>query len=417
MLNYLLFFIYLALFCWLLTRINFISNSGIEKKIIVFLFLLRIIAGAINGYINLYHYAGTDIADFHQDGLREYHLLFNDPAAYFNNILNFSYQNSGLLEITDSFWNNLRNVLMVKLASVFDIFSRGNYFINIIFYNFLIFFGSVSFYRLFIKLFPDKKTTLIISLFLLPSLLYFSAGIHKDGLIFLALGICCYNFFHIINGRPSLKKILWLAAGLIIIFLLRNFVLITLLPAMTAWIIAEKNKNYILQSYLVVYLFFIVVFFGLGRLHPALDLPQYVSTRQIAFVQIARGAPSAININPLFPHFRSFLNNSPQALNHSLMRPYLTEKFTLLYIPASIEIFIYEVLLILFLLFRSNKKRGAFIYFCIFFSMSMFLMIGYTIPIIGAIVRYRSIYFPFLVVPILLYTDWIKVKSFLQFKK
>lgn len=417
MLSYLLFFIYLVLFCWLLTRIQFISNAGIDKRTIVILFLIRIIAGLINGYINLYHYTGTDIADFHQDGLREYHLLLNNPREYFINILNFSYQNSGLLEFTDSFWNNLRNVLMVKLLSVFDIFSRGNFFINTIFYNFLIFFGSVSFYRLFIKIFPDKKTLLIVGLFLLPSLLYFSAGIHKDGLIFLALGICCYNLFYIIKERLSLKRIVLLLSGLLIIFLLRNFVLITLLPAMIAWMIAEKNKRFILQTFIVVYLFFILLFFGLGRLHPVLDLPQYVSTRQIAFVQIAKGGQSAININPLFPHFRSFLNNSPQALNHSLMRPYLTEKFTLLYIPAAVEILIYEVLLVIFLLFRSNEKPNAFIYFCIFFSLSMFLMIGYTIPIIGAIVRYRSIYFPFLIIPIIYYTDWGRLKRFIQVKK
>src|SRR5438045_6410631 len=125
------------------------------------------------------------------------------------------------------------------------------------------------------------------------------------------------------------------------------------MPSITAWLIAEKNKKYIVHTYITVYLFFILLFFGLGRLHPSLDLPQYVSTRQIAFVEISKGSQSAINVNPLFNHFRSFLNNSPQALNHSLMRPYLTEKFTLLYLPPSIEIFIYELLFLIFLLFRS----------------------------------------------------------------
>lgn len=418
MLSYLFFFIYLGLFCWMLTKIKFISNAGIDKRTIVILFLIRIIVGIINGYINLYHYAGTDAAFFHQESITEYHLLFNDPKEYFTNIFKYHHQNSGLLDITDSFWNNLRSDLMIKLLSIFNIFSRGNFFINTIFYNFLIFFSSVSFYRIFIRLFPDKKTWLILVLFLLPSLIYFTAGIHKDGLIFLGLGIICYNLFSLIKKEFSTQKILWLVTGLIIIFLLRNFVLITLLPAITAWIIAEKNKKSILQTYIVVYLFFITLFFGLGILHSALDLPQYVSTRQIAFVQIAKASKSAININPLFPHFRSFLNNSPQALNHTLMRPYLTEKYTLLYIPAAIEIFIYQVLFFIFLLFRSNnKKPDAFIYFCIFFSLSMFLMIGYTIPIIGAIVRYRSIYFPFLIIPILCYTDWEKIKRFIHFKK
>lgn len=372
----------------------------------------------INGYINLYHYPGTDAASFHQEGLIEYHILFNDPGEYFTNIFKYHQQNSGLLDITDSFWNNLRSNLMIKLLSIFDIFSRGNFFTNTIFYNFLIFFGSVYFYRIFIRLFPDKKTLLLVVLFLLPSLIYFTAGLHKDGLIFLGLGITCYNLYCIIKDGFSVKRIIWFLIGLVIIFLLRNFVLITLLPAITAWIIAERNKKFILQTYVVVYLFFIGLFFSVGRLHPALDLPKYVSDRQIAFIQISKASQSAININPLFPHFRSFLNNSPQALNHTLMRPYLTEKFTVLYIPAAIEIFIYQVLFLIFLLFRSgNNKPDPYIYFGIFFSLSMFLMIGYTIPIIGAIARYRSIYFLFLLIPMVCYTDWGKVKTLLYFKK
>ncbi len=416
--SYLFFFIYLGLFCWLLTKIKFIKDAGLDKRTIIILFLIRIIAGIIYGYINLYHYSATDAAAFHQEGIIEYDLLFNDPKEYFTNIFKYHHQNSGLLDITDSFWNNLRSDLMIKLLSIFNIFSRGNFFINTIFYNFLIFFGSISFYRIFIRLFPDKKMLLVVGSFFLPSLLYFSAGIHKDGLIFLGLGICCYNLFYIIKERFSFKHLLFLLGGLIIIFLLRNFVLITLIPAIIAWIIAEKNKKFILQTYFLVYLFFIVLFFSIGRLHPALNLPQYVSTRQIAFIQIANLSQSAININPLYPHFRSFLNNSPQALNHTLMRPYLTEKFSLLYIPMAIEIFIYQFLFFIFLLFRSkNKKPDSFIYFCVFFSISMFLMIGYTIPIIGAIVRYRSIYFPLLLIPIICNIDWIKLKSVLRFKK
>lgn len=413
-----LFFIYLGLFCWLLTKIKFIKDAGIEKRTILILFLVRIVVGVINGYINLYYYSGTDIAFFHQQGIIEYHLLFNDPKEYFTNIFKFNYPNSGLLDITDSFWNNLRSDVMIKLLSIFNIFSRGNVFINTIFYNFLIFFGSVSFYRIFTRLFPDKKIFLIFALFLLPSLIYFTAGIHKDGLIFLGLAITCYNLFFAIKQRITAKRILWILMGLIIIFLLRNFVVITLFPAIIAWILAEKIKKYVLQIFIAVYLFFILLFFNLGSIHPSLDLPRYVSDRQIAFIQISKEGNSSININPLFPHFRSFLNNSPQALNHTLMRPYLTEKFTLLYIPAALEIFVYLVLFFIFLLFRyKNNKPGAFVYFCIFFSLSMFLMIGYTIPIIGAIARYRSIYFPLIILPVLCYTDWAKLKSFLRVKK
>ena len=100
------------------------------------------------------------------------------------------------------------------------------------------------------------------------------------------------------------------------------------------------------------------------------------------------------------------------------MRPYLTEKFTWPFIPASLEIFLYEMTFLLFLFFRKrdNINIAPFIYFCVFFSLSMFLMIGYTIPIIGALVRYRSIYFPLLITPMICMINWQKIKKFIHIK-
>ncbi len=416
--GYIFFFIYLAVFCWLLTKIKFVKEAGFTATIIILLFLVRIAVGCINGYLNLYHFPVSDVLNYHNQGLDEYRLLLSSPKEYFMNIFKYDNSYTAFLDTTDSFWNNLRSDLIIKMLSVFNIFSRGNFFINVIFFNFLVFFASVSFYKVFITIFPDKKRLLIICLFLLPSLIYFSAGIHRDGLIFLGLSIFIYNLFFLLKEKKQfLKKILWMTLGVIIIFLLRNFVLIALIPAAIAWIIAEKYKGNALRLFLGTYVAFIVLFFTLGYVHPALDLPQYVSDRQLEYIEISKNSSSAININPLFPHFRSFLNNAPQALNHSLMRPYLSENNTWFHIPPAIEIFLYEITFLLFLFFKNRRNIiTPLIYFSVFFSLSMFLMIGYTIPIIGALVRYRSIYFPFLIIPLLCTIDWQKLKKLLHIR-
>ncbi|HXL55141.1 MAG TPA: hypothetical protein VN958_02715 [Chitinophagaceae bacterium] len=407
--NYALFFVYLALSCWLLTRIKFIRTTGLANKTIILLFLLRILAGVVNGYINLYYYHETDSSLFHLQGIAEYHLLFNDPKEYFLNIFHSNYHDSytRLFDTTDSFWNDLRSNLIAKLLSVFNIFSRCNYFINIIFYNFLVFFGSAGLYKIFTHIFPGKKNTLIICLFLLPSFVYSTSGIHKDGLIFLGLGIVCFNLNYILRNGVTAKRLLYISGGLVLIFLIRNFVFLMLIPALVAWILAEKRKYFFLQTFVITYFLFGILFFFTGFLHSKLNLPHYVSERQIEFVGISKSSGSAINVNPLFPNFRSFLNNTPQAINHSLMRPYITESSRLLIIPAALEILFYEILLLLFFLFRSKKSTDhAFLYFVFFFSLSMYLLIGYTIPILGAIVRYRSVYWPFFITPIACFIDW-----------
>jgi cadmium resistance protein CadD (predicted permease) len=69
------------------------------------------------------------------------------------------------------------------------------------------------------------------------------------------------------------------------------------------------------------------------------------------------------------------------------------------------------ILSLLFFLFR--QKNGAksrnVIYLCMFLSFSILLAIGFSINNLGAIVRYRSIIIPLLVIPIVAQTDWEKI--------
>ena len=130
-------------------------------------------------------------------------------------------------------------------------------------------------------------------------------------------------------------------------------------------------------------------------------------------------ASTAIQLNTLAPSFKSFATNSLQALNHSLLRPYLSD-YTLspFLLPLSVELFFYELLLLIFIFFRKKMIiKNSFILFGLFFSISILLIIGYTIPIIGAIVRYRSIYFPFILTPIVCSVNWGKLQNALQIKK
>jgi hypothetical protein len=219
-------------------------------------------------------------------------------------------------------------------------------------------------------------------------------------------------FFLLRNKEFSWKRILIALFFLSLVLLLRNFVFITLVPALVAWVVAERKPKYALIIFCGIYFFVAILFFCSGFLGPKFDLPGYVSSRQRTFIEIAKNGASAININPLYPNFRSFLNNTPQALNHSLMRPYLTEHLNFLYVLASLEILLYEILFLLFILFRKkNIVISPLICFGCFFSISMFLVIGYTIPIIGAIARYRSIYFPLLLLPMTCCIDWDKIKK------
>jgi len=347
-------------------------------------------------------------------GIEEFHLLFQNPYEYFANIFhaNSPESYSRLLDDSNSYWNNLRNNLLAKMLSVFDLFSFKSFLINTLFFNFLVFFGAVALYKVFIKIFPALSLQLIICIFLLPSALFFSAMIHRDGLILLSVSMVIYYLYFMMSQHQfSWRKTGKILLFLLLIFLLRNFVFICLIPALLSWLIAEKFRRYAFISFVSVYIIITVLFFCSGYISPRTNLPQYVSSRQSSFIEIGKAGASTINVSPLHPSFKGFISNAPQAFNHALMRPYITEAVNFVYLPFAIEIIIVEILVILLIFFmRKKRTTNPLIYFCIFFSLTMFMITGYTVPIVGAIVRYRSIYLIFLMLPVLGYLDWNKIK-------
>jgi len=416
---YLLFISYLFLFCWLITRIKFFSESGLSTKILISLFLIRVVAALVSGYFNFYLIPFSDSLGFHQNGIAEYDLLFNNPGEYFTNIFQDTRGNdyAKFFGTSNSFWNDTKSNVIIKLLSVFDIFSGKNFFINCLFYNFLVFFGAVALFKVFIKIFKKSSFALIGCIFLLPSALFFSSMLHRDGLTFLSLSLVIYHLFFLMNEKFSWKRLFLILVFLLFILLLRNFVFITLIPALLAWIIAYYKPKYSFISFLSVYVFVGILFFSSGYFSQKTNLPNFVSERQNAFIEIAKEGGSSIKIDSLQPNFVSFLKNAPQALNHSLLRPYIWETKSILYLPFSLEILFFEILFLLFLFFQKKDiVWDPLCWFCIFFSVSMFLVIGYTVPIIGAFVRYRSIYFTLLLIPLACNIDWKKLSGKLNIK-
>jgi hypothetical protein len=420
-LSYFLFVAYLLLCCWLLCKIKFIVNAGISKKIIVILFVTKVFAGVFAGW--LYHtQPGADTWQYHNDALKEYYLLFTHPKEYFTNLFVSNYNDTygGFFQSTNSYWNDLKNNVMIKLVSVLHICSFGNYYVNVIIYNFLIFFGNVALFKVFSSAYRRRSILLVVVCFLLPSFLFFSSTIHKDGLIISAIGIILYIVDSLLSGTKwNAKKIIVFILAILIVFMLRNFVIIALVPAIGGWIIAKKVNFHPLYLYSAVYLSCIILFFCIGKIIPAIDLPQAVVNKQESFFGLEK-ARSFIETDTLHPSFKSFAINAPQALNHSLLRPYISDgkRMTFLY-PLAFELLIYEIILFVFIFFRkkNNDIDLPFILFGIFFSTSLLLITGYITPVLGALVRYRSIYLPFLIAPLLMSINYKKFLSVLSIKK
>jgi len=416
-LEYLLFVGYLLLFAWLVTKVKFFTRSGLSNSQLRIIFFLKVMAGIFYGWIGIYYGGYAKMWDtwfFHKVGLYEYHLMQTNPQEYLTNIFRNGYEDgmSRFLGTQNSYWNDLKGNVFVKMLSVFDILSMGFYYVNVIFYSFLNLFGIVALFRVLTDMYPGKKMVIFLSLIGIPSFLYWTSGIHKEGLIFTGIAISCYSvYFAGKEGHFTWKKILALLLSLGMVLILRNFVAILLVPALLTWFIAEKFKKNGLLIFSGLYVLFIILFFNFRHISPRLDFPNAVVEKQYAFLKIKPGK-TTVPINALDPTAISFLKNTPQAINLTVLRPYPSEIHHLLSLAAVIEMYLFVLLFLLFLWKRTPGTHAKnTIYLFLFYAVSLLLAIGFTNNNVGAIARYKSVIIPLLFIPLIVRINWPEIRN------
>jgi hypothetical protein len=251
-----------------------------------------------------------------------------------------------------------------------------------------------------------RKTLFMLFVFLVPSFIYWTSGIHKDGLIFTGISLIVYSIhFSLKEKKASWKRGSMIFLGLLLLLILRNFLLIIILPAILAWLLSFKWRKHTALIFAGVYIISITIFFTARYVQPKFDFPQAVVTKQQDFLKIKGG--SAVPIKELEPNAVSFLINIPQAINLSTIRPFPNDVKHILSLAAAVEIDLLLLMFLIFLFFRKDGLRSRqLIFFCVFFSFTLLLTIGFTVNNLGAIVRYRSIIIPFLIVPMAAQIDW-----------
>ena len=350
------------------------------------------------------YYPGNDYWAMNQDGIVEYKILLSNPKEFFTNIFQSPYSHgyTGFFDSVGSYWNDLRYNIILKVLALLNFLSRGNYYINSLLLNFLAFFGIVALYRVFRDLFPLHKTALIIACFLLPSTLYFSAGIHKDLFVYSLLGVYLFALHAAAINGFNLSRALILTFSLLAILLLRNYVALLLLPVSICYLLVARFRVRVWMSVLYVYGTLVLLSFLVVAAVPSFRPLKVITQKQADFAALPT-ANSGLKTAPLDPTLSGFVKNFPEAFEHGFLRPYLWDsRSSIFLLPLAMELFVYQLLFVLYLIrFRNSPTVKPLSLLLILFGLQMVLLTGYIIPNSGSIARYRSIYLPFLVLPLL----------------
>jgi len=236
---------------------------------------------------------------------------------------------------------------------------------------------------------------------------------HTEGIIYAVLGWLFYTMHRSFREgwtQARLARTLLLTA-LAIFF--RPAIAVGLLPALAIWTAAEGHIRR--RTVLLMAAAFILLIAGLSFFYPdTLTLiPRTLSHRQQEYQSLT--GSSRIDLPSLQPSWTSLWDVLPHALLNGLFQPLPGVGGQKVYLFFSLELLFVWIIAIAALAMTLLRRRNhpatsagvttrplpPISSACLLLALPGMLLIGYIIPFVGAIVRYRSIYLPFLLAPCL----------------
>ncbi len=402
------------------------GNGAWKQKWIVALFLLKVGVGIFYGWSSHRFLNAPDSKHFFNLGKVVYSSLENEPKVYAQLVfLPLPQQNisTNLLKYKAKIpvWRNRGSYTIVRFHAFFNVFTKANYFANIVLWNVLSTIGIVLLWRCIYQFANQIKQKRFIQLFLClnPAFLFWVSGAHKEGISVFAIGLTLF-FFTKLSSFPFLKYkkkattnaqlMVYLMAfvmALILLFCVRHYYFATLFLALITFGFYYFVKQLNLKPF-IFYLFFYgilaVLLFSIDLIFETQVLAPLVNYRN-EFISVTQGR-SDFNLPIIELEWWAVLSQIPSAIINPFLRPFPTDIIHFRSFLACVESY-FQLGLLLFTciipLFKQQKTMNLLSVFFLFFGFIAMLIIGLVADNSGAIVRYRSVPYMFLMLAGLLY--------------
>jgi len=268
-------------------------------------------------------------------------------------------------------------------------------------------------YSSFTKLFSGKEWLLALAILFIPSTVFWGSGILKDTVTFGFLGWATAAFIHLVYGNR--RNYLWIIVfifSLFVIYKIKLYVVMSLLPAMIIWayfVNINKVKNAVLRYMLAPFIIAATLVFAgfavysVGENNKKYAVENLAKTAQITAYDVGRftgkNAGSRYDLGDLDGSFLSMLKLGPAAINVAMFRPYLWEVRNPLMLLASLEGMMLFILTVLVLMKNRRNlvktlNNPAFI-FSLVFSLTFAFAVGISTYNFGTLFRYKVPLMPF----------------------
>src|SRR6478752_3998344 len=276
-----------TLFGTLIFLITRRKKNSINSFALLFGYAYKVAMGCLHGFLFMKYYPSDDTILFNHQSVEEYHKLLSSPGTFFSeiNLLASFRRNPSLMDGWHYLLSDLENWCLVKPLGLFNLVSHGNYFQNIVFFNFITFWGSYLLFKLFCNLYPENKIAVFIASFFIPSICFWLSGIRTEGLLLLTISLSLYYFQTWLQSK-RIVHLLYLIVGLLgtVVFRIQFFMI--LLFFLFAWRMAINLSRPAWKTFTVIFIGGVLIFFGSSFISGEINLPMLVVRKQQEFAQL-----------------------------------------------------------------------------------------------------------------------------------
>jgi hypothetical protein len=283
----------LLIFKWSIFKKLYVGTAALSS-----IFLIKILFGIAFYLVYTKYYSDRQTSDMHKyfrDAQKIYSLTADDPLTYLSVLSGIDFSGkkaiiTGQLDFWDleesaSVINDSRMIIRFNLLLL--PLSRGNIFIHLVAIVFLSFLGLFYIYKSFEKYFPNKAYLLLMCCFGVPSVMFWSSGIMKEGLLIFFTGIFTYHIFKK-SSHPWLNFV-FIAICFLGILFAKFYVAMALIPSLIFLGVSKIFKQRTVFANLV---FSLTISLGSGFiLNEALDnVPlKKLAKKQNDFINLSLG--------------------------------------------------------------------------------------------------------------------------------
>jgi hypothetical protein len=334
-----------------------------------------------------------------------YGFLHEDPAVYFKMLFGADdpslrpyYRQLIEWDNRDYFYNDSHTI--VRINALLRLVSFGLYNVHVIFFSFFSLTGLACLFKTFAHFLPHREKALLIAVFLTPSVLFWSSGILKEGLLLFGLGVLFYSKLQLIHAGKKYYAVPALAA-LVVLLLLKVYVLLLLFPALVAWMWSSRSPVALtVLKFAVVYGLAGLLLLAARWINPNLKAESVIYWKRVASVKLAAVSESRSKIDPpkLENRFGSLVAHAPAAFACALVQPTPAQAHNPFAALAAAENMLLLLFLAVSLLAARKPTPEVFVpvLACAIFSVLLLILVGYTTATAGNLVRYKMPALPFL---------------------